>query len=141
VTASSTAPLGYQWKKNATTLSNNAVYAGVNTNVLTLTAVSTNEAGSYSVVVTNSAGSITSNPALLTVATPPKMTLSSYAPNTVVFGTSAVSNLTYVVQSATNLLTPIPWTPVATSVVSPSGVLVFTNSLIGTQQFFRVLFP
>ncbi len=141
VTASGTAPMAYQWQKNTTNLSNNSVYAGVNTNVLTLTAVTTNEAGSYTVVVTNSAGSLTSSPAVLTVATPPKITMSSYDPNTVVFGASSVSNLTYVIQSATNLLTPIPWTPVATSAVSSGGVLVFTNSLIGTQQFFRVLFP
>jgi uncharacterized repeat protein (TIGR01451 family) len=65
VSASGTAPLGYQWWFNGT----NAV--GGNTNSITLTNVQVSQAGGYTVVVTNSAGMATSLVAVLTVGTPP----------------------------------------------------------------------
>jgi uncharacterized repeat protein (TIGR01451 family) len=68
VSASGTSPLIYQWWFNGT----NAV--GANTNMLTVTNAQTAQAGAYSVVVTNSAGSITSSVATLTVGTPPSIT-------------------------------------------------------------------
>jgi hypothetical protein len=61
-------PLSYQWYFNGT----NAI--GLNTNVLALANVTGTNAGSYSVVVTNNSGSVTSAPALLTVAYPPVIT-------------------------------------------------------------------
>ncbi|RYE17972.1 MAG: hypothetical protein EOP51_22925 [Sphingobacteriales bacterium] len=51
----------YQWKKNGTNIS------GATSTSLTLTNVQTTAAGNYTVVVTNSAGSVTSNTASLTV--------------------------------------------------------------------------
>ncbi|MGO8675015.1 MAG: beta strand repeat-containing protein, partial [Limisphaerales bacterium] len=65
VTASGTPPLSYQWQFNGAALS------GATTNSLTLTSVQTASAGSYAVVVTNSAGSVTSAAAVLTVVTAP----------------------------------------------------------------------
>jgi hypothetical protein len=61
VTASGTAPLGYQWLFNGTDL------AGATNPSLTLTGVTTNQAGGYSVIITNSAGSVLSSNASLTV--------------------------------------------------------------------------
>lgn len=58
-------PISYQW------LQNGAPIAGGNSATLLLTNVNTPQAGSYSVVVTTSAGSVTSNPALLTLSTAP----------------------------------------------------------------------
>jgi len=60
VTASGSATLSYQWRKNGTAISGatSATYS---------IATTTSSAGSYSVVVTNSAGSITSGSATLTV--------------------------------------------------------------------------
>ena len=52
----------YQWRLNGTNLP-----AGTN-NVLMLSIVSLSQAGSYDVVITNSAGSITSSPAILDVS-------------------------------------------------------------------------
>jgi pectate disaccharide-lyase len=66
VAASGTAPLGYQWYFNG-----GAPIAGATNASLNLASVSTNEAGSYSVLVTNGAGSILSSNALLTVIVPP----------------------------------------------------------------------
>ncbi len=64
VTATGSAPLTYQWRKNGADIS------GATGNVYTIaTAVEADE-GSYSVVVTNAAGSVTSNSATLTVNPP-----------------------------------------------------------------------
>ena len=61
VTANGTAPLNYQWRLNGANLS------GATNSTLALTSVTANQAGNYTVVVNNSAGSVTSSPALLTV--------------------------------------------------------------------------
>ena len=61
MTATGTAPLSYQWLLGGTNIS------GANTNAYTRSNVQTNDAGNYSVVVTNIAGSVTSSVATLTV--------------------------------------------------------------------------
>lgn len=61
VGASGHAPLRYQWRFGAVPL------AKETNSILGLTNVQTNNAGSYSVVITNIAGAITSSPAILTV--------------------------------------------------------------------------
>ncbi|MSU58534.1 MAG: hypothetical protein EXS35_10210 [Pedosphaera sp.] len=64
VVASGTAPLAYQWRLNGTNVS------GATKSALTLSTVTTNQAGGYVVVVTNSGGAITSSVATLTVNPP-----------------------------------------------------------------------
>ena len=75
VTASGTEPLSYQWQKNSTNLSDGAGISGTTSNLLALTAVTTNAAGTYRVVVSNPYGSVTSSLAVLTVRTPPVITV------------------------------------------------------------------
>jgi hypothetical protein len=65
VATSGTFPFSYQWRFNGTNL------AGTSSSTLTLTNVQPTQAGSYSVQVTNSAGSIVSSNATLTVVTAP----------------------------------------------------------------------
>jgi len=70
VTASGTPPLAYQWQFNGTNidlLPNSTNYVGINSNVLRILSVTTNEAGRYRVIVTNLYGSAVSREALLTV--------------------------------------------------------------------------
>jgi hypothetical protein len=64
VGAQGTAPLAYQW------LLNDAPITGATLSSLTLSALTTNQSGAYSVIITNSAGSITSNPANVFVREP-----------------------------------------------------------------------
>src|SRR5262249_51530249 len=66
VTASGAIPLSYQWYFNTNTL-----LPGAAGSTLTITNFSTNSAGAYSVIVTNSSGSATSSFAILTLAFPP----------------------------------------------------------------------
>ena len=62
VTASGTAPLSYQWKKNGTAIS------GAASSSYTTPAETTSDSGAqFAVVVSNSAGSATSNTAILTI--------------------------------------------------------------------------
>jgi glucose/arabinose dehydrogenase len=68
VTASGTAPLSYQWRKNGVNI------AGATNSSLTITDVSTADAGNYSVVVSNAAGSVTSSTGTLTVTSLPVIT-------------------------------------------------------------------
>jgi subtilisin-like proprotein convertase family protein len=63
VTASGRKPLAYQWRFNDTN-----IFAGETNTTLTLNGITPAQAGSYSVVVTNVHGSVTSAPAQLTLA-------------------------------------------------------------------------
>lgn len=65
VSAAGSLPLSYQWMFNSATI------ADATNSSLSLSNVSLSSAGSYSVVVTNVAGSVTSSPAILKVALPP----------------------------------------------------------------------
>src|SRR5262249_20989707 len=60
-TATGTAPIFYQWRKNG------ADIPGATGSLLTLLNVQTNDAGSYQAVATNAFGSVTSLVAMLTV--------------------------------------------------------------------------
>src|SRR5436190_2563628 len=64
VTANGLQPLSYQWRKNTNNIS------GATNSTYTIPVVSPGDAGNYSVVVSNSAGSATSNDAVLTVTSP-----------------------------------------------------------------------
>ena len=82
VVASGTAPFSYQWRLNGTVLS------GATSGSVALTNVQTSQAGSYTVVVTNSWGSATSAVATLTVLVPPGITTQPQS-QAVVVGQSA----------------------------------------------------
>ena len=79
VAASGTEPLSYQWLFNGTNLDSAVA------ETLSLTNVQPEQAGSYSVVVANIAGSVTSAVATLTVWVPPAITLQP-APQTALAG-------------------------------------------------------
>lgn len=73
-TVTGTAPLSFHWRTNGVNLVNNAVVSGATTNTLTLTGISTTNAGNYTLVVTNAYGAITSSVATLTVVVATPMT-------------------------------------------------------------------
>ena len=68
VAASGSSPFSYQWRLNG------AVISGATSDTLILGVVAVTSAGSYTVVVTNSFGSVTSNPATLGVIQAPTIT-------------------------------------------------------------------
>lgn len=82
VSASGTAPLNYQWRFNGANLS------GATAASFTISNVQSGDAGNYSVVVSNVAGSATSANAALTVNVPPSITTQPVT-QTVAQGSSA----------------------------------------------------
>jgi len=71
VTAVGISPLSYQWQTNGVNLTDGGGISGSTNNVLTITDVQTNNSGTYTVIITNIAGMVTSSNAVLTVASPP----------------------------------------------------------------------
>jgi predicted extracellular nuclease len=92
VVAGGTAPLSYQWRKDTVPLTDGGIVTGAATDTLTLSGVTSGDAGSYDVVVTNAVDSVTSAPASLTVnpaaVLPPSITTEP-APQTVAAGGTA----------------------------------------------------
>lgn len=73
-------PLTYQWEENGRPLSNSAAVAGVNSATLTLNDVTTASSATYSVIVSDGYGSVSSSPATLTVFYgPPADSIQPYA--------------------------------------------------------------
>jgi len=70
VTATGTAPLTYQWRKGGTPLNNGGNVSGADTATLTLANIQPADAGSYDVVVSNSAGMDLSEAAVVLVEVP-----------------------------------------------------------------------
>ncbi|MDR3460547.1 MAG: autotransporter-associated beta strand repeat-containing protein [Verrucomicrobiae bacterium] len=127
--------LAYQWQFNSLNL------PGANSAVLGLTAVTPSQGGDYAVVVTNSLGGVTSSVATLMVSLPPTVTVDGSAPGLIQLNGSSVTDLTYVVQSATNLVSPA-WMPVWTNNTGVGGTINFqTSTTNGINQFYRLLFP
>ena len=67
VRATSFAPMGYQWQKNGTNVVDGGSVSGGSTSTLIITNISDSDAASYSVIVSNPCGAVTSSNAVLTV--------------------------------------------------------------------------
>jgi hypothetical protein len=127
-------PLYYQWIIDQT----NLIAADTNLAGLLLTNVQFSDAGSYSVVVTNIYGSVTSAPASLIIYSnaTPTLTVDSASTNgQFQFDILGVTGLNYSVQASTNLMN---WVPLQTN-VSPF-TFIDTNSTAFPQRFYRSVF-
>jgi uncharacterized repeat protein (TIGR01451 family) len=87
VSAGGTAPLAYQWQLDGADLS------GKTNATLVLANVQSNQAGTYTVRVSNAAGSVVSAPATLTVLVPPSFTVQPQS-QTNLAGSTAVLSVT-----------------------------------------------
>lgn len=118
----------YQWRKNAANI------AGATNSSYSIASVATNDAGAYSVVVTNFAGSVTSSGAVLGVYHSATATLSSYSATTNSFTltVTGVAGYSYVVEATTNFSA---WTPVATNVSPFSYTNIMSTNF--PYRFFR----
>jgi len=136
VVASGTAPLSYQWFQGASAL------AGATGTTLTLANVADGDAGSYSVVVTNLAGSVTSSVATLTViaTSPPSLTAypkrSFTDPLKLTF--AANPDHWYELQATTDLSN---WSTIwQTTNLTTTAVLEFDDNDVGfVARFYRLV--
>lgn len=67
-TATGNNPLGYQWRKDGVNLGHGARISGATATNLNITSLQSTDAGSYTLVVTNSSGAATTSVAALTVS-------------------------------------------------------------------------
>jgi hypothetical protein len=142
VTATGTAPLNYQWLKNGTAFVDAGAISGARTNLLTFTPAATNHAGSYSVIVTNLGGAVTSSVALLNVASLPTLVFSNSSGGLVLGADGGAVSNAYIIQSATNLFPPIVWTPLLTNVIGTNGQIRFTETNYNLPaSFYRIVIP
>jgi len=135
VQAGGTATLLYQWLFNQTNLLSDATNS-----FLALTNVQISDAGSYSVVVTNVYGAVTSSPASLIVFTNITPTLSAVLSSSngqFRFHINGVTGFNYTVQASTNL---VDWISLMTN-VSPFNFTDW-NATNYQRRFYRsVYFP
>ena len=85
VTCGGTPPLNYQWRFNGADL------AGATETGYTVSLASTNDAGTYAVVVTNAYGAVTSSVAVLTVVLPPSISAQSGDQTAILGGVAMLS--------------------------------------------------
>jgi hypothetical protein len=99
VVANGTAPLSYQWFKNGTAI------PGATASAIAFTSVRTSDAGSYTVSITNSAGTVTSSAATLLVT--PSTRITNLSILTSLAGAGDTFTLGYVVGNSSTA-TPLP---------------------------------
>jgi hypothetical protein len=136
VAAGGTTTLAYQWRFNGTNI------AGATGNTYTRLNVQAVHAGDYSVVVTNTSGSITSAVATLTLTPSVPLQFASIMAlldGKVRLGLTGDPGFNVQLQTSTNLT---DWS-VLTNLLNPTGTLLFTNepSAGVPYQFFRALYP
>ncbi len=128
VLAAGSPPLTYQWSFNGAPL---ASQTGTN---LVLTNLVSAQAGAYSVVVSNSAGSVTSAPVQL-VVNDACVDLRLYAGLNI----AGQSGASYVLSYTTNLTAPINWFLLATNTMPATGWFYLDmDSPFSPQRFYRV---
>jgi hypothetical protein len=134
--------LSYQWLKSGAPIFNSLTVSGTQTNVLNIAPAATNHIGSYSVLVTDSGGSVTSSAAWLAVVPLPALTFTNSGGGFILTaGNGAVSNA-YVVQMTTNLSAPTVWAPLQTNVIGSDGKILFVETnKSAAHRFYRVEFP
>jgi hypothetical protein len=130
VAAAGVAPLSYQWQFNG------AALAGATSTNLTLANVQSTNSGSYQVVVSNPAGSVSSAVAVLTVAGPPVLLNPRItAGRAFSFTIAGATGLVYAIEVTTNLM---QWSPLG-SVSNETGQADFidSGSSNSVSRFYR----
>lgn len=131
VLASGSGPLSYQWFFNWTN-----VLAGATAETLSLTNVQPADAGGYSVLVTNLAGTVTSAVARLRVLVVPRL-VARAANGSIELGLDCGDGGSYLIQASTNL---VDWRSIA-QIAATSGSMSFTdtNAPSFDRRFYRAL--
>lgn len=116
-------PLSYQWYANGVPL------PGATSSSINFAGFTANDAGTYVCVVSNIAGSVTSSPAVITIAYP-QLRVSVSGDNATVTWPSSYALTGWFLESTLSL-SPTSWSPVATN---PPAVLPAS----GAEAYFRL---
>ena len=132
MTATGTTPFVYQWAFDGTNL------AGATADTLLLATVQAVQAGSYAVIITNVAGSITSTPAILTVLVGPRpiLTISLTAGTNISISFTSELGANYLLEYKDALEDPA-WTPLSAPVPATGGPMALhdTNAPASSRYY------
>jgi hypothetical protein len=133
-------PLFYQWYFNQT----NPIVSPTTSATLTLPYVTVSESGSYSVVVTNAYGSVTSSVATLTVVSNLVNGMARNANGSFTLNFAGLPNTESRIWATTNLTPPISWEAIFTNTATGAGgTLQFTdtNAINFPARFYLISTP
>ncbi len=131
VTASGSSPLSYQWSLNQ------AVLAGFTNATLSLAGVQAVNAGSYTVTITNTAGAVTSTPAILSLAPLPAILAAKPVAGSLNLSFPIVARHNYAVQFRDSLSAG-GWLGLTNFNASTSANTVVSDALSASQRFYRL---
>lgn len=138
VTASGAGTLSYQWRFNGDDI------VGATSAVYQINGVQLSDAGTYEVVVSSSGGTVTSEPAELTIVTPSLTPTLSGTPGNMTIQFQAVLPGRYFLEWSDNL---IDWTPIEEALVETPRLLEFEHDhnedspeSVGQGLFYRIGF-
>lgn len=129
IVATGAQPMSYQWQKDGMTIS------GATAASLGLTNLLLTDGGAYTVVLTNISGSVTSNPAILTM-NPAGVSIELYPGVTI----KGVAGFTYGIQSTTTLNDTNSWTGLANvTLTAPTQLWLDFRPAAQPQRYYRVV--
>jgi|GEM_PF-1668812 len=138
VGATGSPPLACQWRKNGVSL------PGGTAATYNLASAAAADAADYSVVVTNHCGSVTSLVATLTVYPRPSFASVDMMSNgTFRLNVAGGAGQTFILLSASNLVPPLTWWPLATNSAGSNGLSSFSDAQAAyvPQRFYRLMTP
>jgi len=131
-------PIFYQWQKNGTNLIDDAYLLGSRSRILNRINVRPTDAGTYSVIVSNSLGSVTSAGAVITVVPSPMFQTVSKSNNVINLTWATVAGQRYQVQYRTNLVAG-DWLNLGNSLTATGSTASVSDPLASNaQRFYRV---
>jgi pectate lyase len=137
--AATGADLSWRWRKNGTNLNNGGNISGATSASLTLSDLAAADAADYSVVITNSEGSVTSSIAALVVVAyaPPVISDISISNGMFRMSVTGDSGPDYIVQASTNLMF---WESIYTN-PAPATNFIWSDAATTNfnRRFYRVL--
>jgi uncharacterized repeat protein (TIGR03803 family) len=138
VAVSGAFPLSFQWRKNGGKLTDNGHISGSTSRILSVNTITSQDAGVYSVTVSNALGSIASAGAALTVETPPGFQFASQEGGMLTLTWTTVPGQSYQVQTTPNL--DAPWTNLGASFPATNSNLSVSYAIdFASQMFYRLL--
>jgi uncharacterized repeat protein (TIGR03803 family) len=139
VAAFGASPLNFQWQKNGGKLTDGGHISGSATRILTLQAITPDDAGTYSVIVSNALGSIGSAGAMLVVESPPLFQSATQAGGLMTLTWSADPGYSYQLQSTTNLASA-NWANLGPALTATNSSLSVSDAIGSfSERFYRVL--
>jgi uncharacterized repeat protein (TIGR03803 family) len=138
VAVSGAPPLFYQWQKDGTNLFDGGNILGSTNRILTLANVHLADTGNYSVIVSNSLGSVTSSNALLAIIARPTFQSITQSNGVITLVWNAVSGQEYQLQYNSDL-SSTNWIDLGNTITATNDT-VRVSDIIGsdTRRFYRI---